>query len=198
MGDQYYLPGYGKMGGVFIQILGAETLMAGNPVYLGWVPAMLFALVLIGVAVTRRGYAQQNFVFAAGIGLLLFGPVVFETHLIFVDSALPLLVLAITWGVHTWRTMRRRGLVNPVSGLPNLEALRTHPDGRSKALIAARIFNYEEITAALPADGEQQLIDQIISRLKVGAPDRALYQGDAGIFAWFEEPNAPFGNHLDA
>jgi EAL domain-containing protein (putative c-di-GMP-specific phosphodiesterase class I) len=25
-----------------------------------------------------------------------------------------------------------------------------------------------------------------------------LYQGDGGIFAWFEDPKAPFGNHLDA
>jgi EAL domain-containing protein (putative c-di-GMP-specific phosphodiesterase class I) len=25
-----------------------------------------------------------------------------------------------------------------------------------------------------------------------------LYQGDGGIFAWFEEPRQPFGNHLDA
>ncbi|HZC37408.1 MAG TPA: EAL domain-containing protein, partial [Sphingomicrobium sp.] len=43
-----------------------------------------------------------------------------------------------------------------------------------------------------------QLIEQIVSRLSVGAPKRALYQGDGGIFAWFEEPKAPFGNHLDA
>jgi diguanylate cyclase len=85
-----------------------------------------------------------------------------------------------------------------VSGLPNLEALRTHPTGKSKALIAARIFNYEEITAALPSGGERQLVEQVTSRLKVGSPDRALYQGDGGVFAWFEEPDAPFGNHLDA
>ena len=198
LGDQYYLPGFGKMGGVFIQILGAETLREGIPVDLGSLPAMLLATGLICLALTRRTYRQQTFVFAAGAALLLAGPVAFETHLIFVDSALALMVLTIAWSVHSWRTMRRRGLVNSLSGLPNLEALRTHPAGKSKALIAARILNYEEITAALPADGERQLIEQIISRLKVGSPDRALYQGDAGIFAWFEEPNAPFGNHLDA
>ena len=37
-----------------------------------------------------------------------------------------------------------------------------------------------------------------MSRLKVGAPNRVLYQGDAGIFAWFEEPRQPVGNHLEA
>jgi EAL domain-containing protein (putative c-di-GMP-specific phosphodiesterase class I)/CHASE2 domain-containing sensor protein len=198
LGDQYYIPGYGKMGGAFVQILGAETLRMGTPLDLGWVPAMLLALALISLGVTRRTSTQQNFVFAAGAALLLAGPIAFETHLIFVDSALALLILTIAWGVQSWKTMRRRGLINSLSGLPNLEALRTHPTGKSKALIAARILNYEEITAALPADGERQLIEQIISRLKVGSPVRALYQGDAGIFAWFEEPDAAFGNHLDA
>ena len=198
LGDQYYIPGFGKMGGVYVQILGAETLRAGNPIDLGSVPAMLVALGLILLALTRSTSTQQNFVLAAGVSLLLAGPGAFEAHLIFVDSALALIVVAITWGVLTWKTMRRRGLVNALSGLPNLEALRGHPLGKSKALIAARILNYEEITAALPPDGERQLVEQIISRLKVGSSDRALYQGDAGIFAWFEEPNAPFGNHLDA
>jgi diguanylate cyclase len=65
-------------------------------------------------------------------------------------------------------------------------------------VIAARVFNYEEIVATLPPNGERQLVDQIGSRLRVGAPGRTLYQGDGGIFAWFEEPRAPFGNHLDA
>jgi EAL domain-containing protein (putative c-di-GMP-specific phosphodiesterase class I)/CHASE2 domain-containing sensor protein len=198
IGDQYYIPGFGKMGGVFVQILGAETLRVGTPIDLGSMPAMLLAFALVALGLTRRSSAQQNFIFAAGLMLLLVGPIAFETHLIFLDNALALLGLMIAWGVHTWSTLRRRGLVNALSGLPNLEALRAHPAGKSKALIAARIFNFEEITAALPADGERQLVEQIVARLKVGAPDRALYQGDGGVFAWFEEPNAPFGNHLDA
>ena len=37
--DQYFIPGIGKMGGAYIQIIGAETLKSGNPIYLGWLPA---------------------------------------------------------------------------------------------------------------------------------------------------------------
>jgi diguanylate cyclase len=198
MGDQFYIPGFGKMGGVYIHILAAETLKAGSPIDLGWMPPMLVAIALIALGITRRTYRQQNFVFMAGCALILFGPIVLETHLLFVDNAWALLLYLLTWGVHSWRTLRRTGLVNGVSGLPNLEALRGHAAGKSKALIAARIFNYEEIAAALPPDGERQLVEQIISRMKVGSADRVLYQGDGGIFAWFEEPTAPFGNHLDA
>jgi EAL domain-containing protein (putative c-di-GMP-specific phosphodiesterase class I) len=82
--------------------------------------------------------------------------------------------------------------------MPNLNALRDNKSGRKQALIAARILNYEEIVATLPQNSERQLVEQIVSRLSVGSPGRTLYQGDGGIFAWFEESNAPFGNHLDA
>lgn len=198
LNDQFYFPGIGKMGGVYIPIFGAETLMAGNPVDLGWIPPMLLTLATIFFAVSRRRWSDQNIIFAAGAGLLMLGPAAFEAHLVYVDSALALLTLAATWSVQTWRTLRQRALVNSLSGLPNLEALRADQTGKSKALIAARVFNFEEITAALPPGGERELVEQIVSRLKVGSPNRVLYQGDAGIFAWFEEANAPFANHLDA
>ena len=97
-----------------------------------------------------------------------------------------------------WRRYRKRGLVNPISDLPNLNALRDNKNGKKQALIAARLLNYEEIVATLPPNSERQLVDQIVSRLSVGAAERKLYQGDGGIFAWFEEPQAPVGNHLDA
>ena len=54
------------------------------------------------------------------------------------------------------------------------------------------------IVATLASDQERQLIEQIIARLNVGAPNRVLYQGDGGIFAWFEEAGQPVGNHLEA
>ena len=198
IGDQYFIPGFGKMGGVYVQILGAETLKAGKPRDLGWIPAMFLVLGLIFTAFSRARPGQQNFILAGGVTALLIAPVYLDARLIFVDVTPALFVLTTVWVVQGWRTMRKRGLVNATSGLPNLDALRAHPAGKGKALIAGRIFNYEEITAALPPNSERQLIDQIVSRLKVGSPDRVLYQGDAGIFAWFEEPGAPFGNHLDA
>ena len=76
-----------------------------------------------------------------------------------------------------WRRFRVRGLVNPVSNLPNLNALRANRDGRKHALIAARVLNYEEIAETLPANAERQLIEQIVSRLSVGSPDRTSLPG---------------------
>jgi EAL domain-containing protein (putative c-di-GMP-specific phosphodiesterase class I) len=101
-------------------------------------------------------------------------------------------------GVLAWRRYRARGFVNSVSNLPNLDALRQTREGSKKAIVGARILNFEEILSTLPPNSELQLVEQIVGRLKVGAPERVLYQGDAGIFAWFEEPRQPIGNHLEA
>ena len=129
---------------------------------------------------------------------MLFGPAAFEARLLFLDITPALFVLVTIMSVLGWRHYRQRGFVSAVSGLLNLNALRTHSAGRDRALIVARIMNYAEIVAALPTDSEKQLIDQIVGRLSLGSKDRTFFHGDGGIFAWFEELDKPFGHHIDA
>lgn len=198
IGDQYFLPGWGKMGGAYIHIMGAETLKAGRPVDLGWLPAFLAACAASALAVFRRNRLPQNLIFAAATLVLLVVPLFTEAHMVSLDVTAGLFVLLCTASVLSWRRFRSRGLVNSVSGLPNLAALRSNRAGRKQALIVARVINYTEIAATLPPHQERQLLDQIIARLGVGAPQRTLYQGDGGVFAWFEEPRLPFGNHIEA
>jgi EAL domain-containing protein (putative c-di-GMP-specific phosphodiesterase class I)/CHASE2 domain-containing sensor protein len=198
IGDKYFIPGYGRTGGVYVHAFGAETLKSGTPTDLGWVPGFLFGFILAAVAVLRKRFAERFVAFAVGFAVLLVAPIFMEMRLIFADVTPGLFSLLIVAGALGWRRYRARGLVNNVSNLPNLTALRINPEGRDQALVAARVLNYEEILAALPPNSERQLVDQIVARLKVGAPSRVLYQGDAGIFAWFEQPSQPFGNHLEA
>src|SRR4051812_35405514 len=198
LNDNFFVPGYGRAFGVQVHALGAETLKNGTPVDLGWAATFLLGIAAAALGATRKRAGHRLSVFALAIAFLLAVPVFLEAHLIFADITPALFVLLVVGGVLTWRRFRVRGLVNPVSNLPNLNALRMNKAGRQQALIAARILNYEEIVANLPANSEAQLIEQIVSRLLVGAPKRTLYQGDGGIFAWFEQSNAPFGNHLDA
>ena len=198
VGDQYFIPGFGKMGGAYIQIIGAETLKAGTPVHFGWIPVFLLALALATFAAFRKSPKQQNLIFGAGATVLLLGPTLLEARLIFVDITPGLFVVLTVGSVLAWRGFKVRGLVNPVSGLPNLNALRSNRIGRDQALIVARILNYSEIVATLPGDSERQLIEQAVARLSVGSKGRVFYHGDNGILAWFEEPRLPFGNHIDA
>jgi len=198
VGDQYFIPGFGKMGGAYVQIIGAETLKAGTPINLGWLPAYLLALGIAMFAAFRRNPTRQNLTIGGGAATLLLAPALLESNLVFLDVTPGLFVIATVGSTLAWRSFRVRGLVNSVSGLPNLNALRLNRAGRSQALIVARILNYSEIVASLPSDGERQLVEQLVSRLSVGSTERTLYQGDGGIFAWFEEPRLPFGNHIDA
>ncbi len=198
IGDQFFVPGTGRMGGAYVHVIGAETLKSGRPVDLGWVPLFLAALVASALALTRRSAGHQALILGASMIVLVFGPALPEAYLINLEMMPALFVILVIAVATGWRSYRARGLVNPISNLPNLNALRSNRDGRDRALIAARILNYEEIVATLPPQSEAHLIDQIVSRLTVGAPGRTLYQGDAGIFAWFEEPTQPVGNHLEA
>ncbi|WP_309661233.1 EAL domain-containing protein [Sphingomonas sp.] len=198
VGDQYFIPGVGKMGGAYVQIIGAETLKAGTPVSLGWIPAFLLALGIAFFGTRHKNPTRQNLIFGAAAAAFLFVPVLLEANLIRVDITPGLFILLTCGAILAWRGFRVRGLVNSVSGLPNLNALRLNKVGRNQALIVARILNYSEIVATLPAESERQLIEQIVGRLSVGSRDRIFYHGDGGILVWFEEPRLPFGNHIDA
>ncbi|MFL6725666.1 MAG: EAL domain-containing protein [Sphingomicrobium sp.] len=198
LGDRYFIPGYGRSYGVFVHAIGAETLKQGRPLDLGWIPGFLVGFSAVAAALFRRRFAERVVIFIGAFASLLVGPIFLESRLVFADVTPGLFVLLIVATALGWRRYRARGFVNPMSNLPNLTALRTSVDGRKRALVAARILNYEEIVSTLPPNGERQLVDQIVARLKVGSAERVLYQGDAGIFAWFEDSSQPFGNHLEA
>lgn len=198
IGDQFFIPGTGTMSGAHVHIIGAETLKAGKPYYLGWVPLFLLSLGIGALALKRQGPGVQTLTLGALALALLIAPGIFEARLVFLDMTPALFVTIVVAAVLARRHFKRRGFVNAVSGLPNLSALRANRSGRDQALIVARILNYSEIAATLPADKERQLVGQIVGRLSVGAKDRVFYQGDGGIFAWFEEAQKPFGHHIDA
>jgi EAL domain-containing protein (putative c-di-GMP-specific phosphodiesterase class I)/CHASE2 domain-containing sensor protein len=198
LGDNYLIPGVGQMGAVYVHVVAAETLRAGTPIDLGWIPLFLVCVGISILMLLRKGEQHQLIVVGAAAVAVLVGPAILETHLIFLDIVPSLLVLTLTAAALTNARFRSRGLVDPVSGLPNLLALKSNRAGRDKALIVARVLNYSEIVATLPPNSERQMISQIVTRLSVGAPERVHYHGDGGIFAWFDEPEKPFGHHLEA
>jgi EAL domain-containing protein (putative c-di-GMP-specific phosphodiesterase class I)/CHASE2 domain-containing sensor protein len=196
--DQFFLPGWGRMAGAYVHIIGGETLKAGKQTYFGWFPALLLALGACWAAARRKSAVGASLILGATASVLLLAPIGLEVNRIYLDVTPALFALIVVSVVLGWRRWQQRGLVNTVSGLPNLSALRANKAGRDQALIAARILNYAEISAALPLDQERQLVEQIVSRLRVGAPDRTLYEGDGGIFAWFEDSTQAVGNHVEA
>jgi EAL domain-containing protein (putative c-di-GMP-specific phosphodiesterase class I)/CHASE2 domain-containing sensor protein len=198
IGDMFFIPGRGKMAGAYVHVIGAETLKAGKTVYFGWLGPLLAALAACWLAVRGSDRTRGGMIVGAAAVAVLLAPIGLEAMRLYVDITPALFALIIVGVNFAWRRWKTRGLVNTISGLPNLNALRANKAGRDQALIAARILNYAEIASALSPEQERQLVEQIISRLRVGAPDRTLYEGDAGIFAWFEDSTVPFGGHVEA
>jgi hypothetical protein len=129
---------------------------------------------------------------------LLATPILLEREQIFADVTAGLFVIIwVATGV-ALQTMKRRGLTNAVSGLPNLLALRKAAAERERPLIVARVVNYAQIVSTLAVAEERALIEQIVSRLKVGSEVATVYQGDEGIFAWTVTPGTAIGHHVEA
>jgi EAL domain-containing protein (putative c-di-GMP-specific phosphodiesterase class I)/CHASE2 domain-containing sensor protein len=197
LGDQYPVPGWGRTGGVYIQIIGAETLKAGRPVDLGWLPAWILAA--MGVVTALKLGGRRGAALLAGTALaLLLVPVALDRAQIFTDVSAGLLVLVWTATGLVIRNMKRRGLTNATSGLPNLLALRKASPEMDRPLVVARIINYPQIVSTLTPTEERSLVEQIVARLKVGSEVSTVYQGDEGIFAWTVSGDTAIGHHVEA
>jgi len=197
LGDQFMIPGWGKASGVYLHILGAETLKAGRPVDLGWIPAYLAACLLAFAAIKRKLRAQVGLLGGGAFAMLAL-PLLLERSQVFADITAGLFVISwVATGI-TMQNMKRRGLTNTVSGLPNLNALRRAGHESDRPLIVARVINYAQIVSTLSVANERALTEQIVSRLKVGSEVSTVYQGDEGIFAWTVPAGTAIGHHVEA
>lgn len=197
LGDQFMLPGWGKASGVYIHVIGAETLKAGGPIDLGWIPAFLIAAAVVTLAL-RRGSKGQLGLLGGACLVLLAGPILLERAQIFADITAGLFVLTWVGTGLVLAAVKRRGLTNTVSGLPNFNALRRAPQMRDHPLIVARVVNFPQIVSTLSLANERSLVEQIVARLKVGSEVSTAYQGDEGIFAWTVPAGTAIGHHVEA
>jgi EAL domain-containing protein (putative c-di-GMP-specific phosphodiesterase class I) len=60
------------------------------------------------------------------------------------------------------------------------------------------VVNYPQIVSTLSPANERSLVEQIVSRLKVGSDVAAVYHGDEGIFAWTVPAGTAIGHHVEA
>ena len=197
LGDQFMVPGWGKGSGVYIHILGAETLKAGKPLDLGWIPGFILAAALSCLITNRRGAIQAP-ALVGGLVLLLAAPLLLERAQIFADITAAMFVIVWLGSGLLLQSARRRGLTNAVSGLPNLVAFRKASSEGDRPLVVARVINYAQIISTLSLANERSLVEQIVARLKVGSEVSTVYQGDEGIFAWTVPAGTAIGHHVEA
>ncbi|MDP9422214.1 MAG: EAL domain-containing protein [Pseudomonadota bacterium] len=197
LGDRFMIPGWGKESGVYIHILGAETLKAGEPFDLGWIPAFVLAAALACLIIGRNGRLQAV-ALTAGLLALVVAPLFLERVQVFADVTAGLFVIVWLGSGLLLQVARRRGLTNAVSGLPNLVAFRKASKESDRPLVIARVINYPQIVSTLSLANERSLVEQIVARLKVGSEVLTVYHGDEGIFAWTVPSGTAIGHHVEA
>lgn len=183
--DQHYLPGHNLVPGAYIHLIAAETLKRGNPVDIGWVPGFLFAVA--AMLITLLTPLQRQFISVAlGTSILLVAAeVVLSLSLVAASAGSGLFfIAAISANVSRKRRRTSAQRENPVSGLPNFEALRGQAPFGSATVIAAKLVNFEDLAAFLPGEGSQQLIDQVARRLTLACHGTQLHHDLDGTFAW--------------
>ncbi|WOF45272.1 EAL domain-containing protein [Sphingopyxis indica] len=185
MPDQHYLPGHDFVPGAYIHLIAAETLKRGDPVDIGWLPGLLAsiaAMLFVLLTPLQRRFAWM----AAGIAaLLVAGEILLSLSLVTASAGAGLFFVALV-STHVSRKRRHFSAQreNPVSGLPNFEALRSQTPFGSSTIIAAKLVNFEDLAAFLPGEGSQQLIDQVARRLTLACHGTQLHHDLDGTFAW--------------
>ncbi len=200
--DRYSVPWRGLVNGAYVLIAGAETLKAGPQTDLGWLVPLIVALfAAAGFVIAPRGWPTRGIAVAALLGFTVL-PVLAEDARIYFDFMPALTLFGWVFGWRAWSELRQsykvRGDLNPISGLPNLNALRGERVADDAVLVGARVRSYAEISSALVPEDERALVAQITGRLALGAAGARIYQGDEGIFMWVATPETSGGEHLDA
>ncbi|MBB5687239.1 EAL domain-containing protein [Sphingobium boeckii] len=201
LGDIHMMAGRGLVPGVYFHAIGAQTLKQGIPVSPGWFPAFAAAFLLAGLHLFSKKRALSRLAALLGFLLPIGLPFFLDSRLIFAQFVPGTLLFIIAASAYAWSRFKQRGATtNAISGLPNLNALRDAPLAPSTSLVAARIQNFAEITSTLPQDMERILVEQIASRIALGADGSKIYQGDEGIFSWLVSngPTTSLGDQLDA
>ena len=183
--DSLYLPGHDMVPGVFLHVVGAETLKRGDPVDIGWTPAFALSLAMLLLTLTTRLQRWFTSIALATTVTLIAAKVILAGMLVTSSVGAALcLVAAISANVSRNRRRASAQRENPVSGLPNFEALRGQAPFGSATVIAARIVNFEDLAAFLPGEGSQQLVDQVARRLALASHGTQLHHDLDGSFAW--------------
>lgn len=198
-GFQYIL-GQGRTADIFVVALGAETLLNGQPISLGWLPAWTLALLMAVFCLSGRWQRFAALVSIGTIAVLFVTPFLLQTTGIFVEVAPALLLAIATATAVAWQRFGARkqsqGAINPVSGLPTVNAILHRDELDPQILIAARISRFTEIVSTLPPEHERELLGQVVSRLALGVGRLQLLHGDDGNFFWLM-PSEQLGGAVD-
>ena len=183
--DQHYLPGHDKVHGAYIHLIAGEALKRGQPVDIGWLPALALTFIVSLAALAWRNGRRYGLVAIGLTVALVVVKVASSLSLVTVQvGAACFLIAAIAANVSRTRRRNLAQRENPVSGLPNFEALRSQAAFGSATVVAAKVVNFEDLAAFIPGDGIAKLVEQVTRRLQLASQGTTLHHDLDGTFAW--------------
>ena len=188
LGDRFVVPTHGRIPGVYVQAIGAETLRRMPPAPLAAWPALVAALVLIGFsALIRRPLLRfavlgGTLVSACAVPLLLreYSGIIAAPSAAIVAGLVAMLTSA---AAGVTRSVLARVTLAPMSLLPNLTAMCISAPARA-ITVAVRLRNHVETTALLGPSGQGELLRRVADRISLAAADAQVFQVDDHSFAW--------------
>ncbi|MET1754796.1 EAL domain-containing protein [Novosphingobium sp. RD2P27] len=168
---------------VYFHVIAAQTLKAGIPLDLGWVPAYLLVASMIVTGV-GRGHSFKPVRLIGHGAVLIAAPLILDHSLIEIE-VLPAAVMAIyaTFRARTLDKVKDASETNAASGLPSLQALRSHHAPTSGLLVALKIRNYSGIIRSFTNSVEAELANEVQRRIRISEPDVTVYH-EGGMFVW--------------
>lgn len=185
LGDRVRLPGQTLGGGVYISVIGAETLKRGVPYVVSWiVPVMLAGIAMIAAIGARR---WQTVALAAGLcaAVLVLLPLVLDASQIYFDATPALLLVMIVGGGHRHLSLKRLSLTNRLSGLSYLPADKGR-DNSVEGVVSLLAVNLNEIRSLVGAEAMPELWEEIVRRLKFANMGAAIFHPEDDALVWLE------------
>ncbi len=169
--------------GVYVHVIGAQTLREGRPVTVGPWPALLIAAMLILLLVRSRTRRHANMVVLVAVlaGLLL--PFALETWFITANYFPAYFAFSIAaYRLLMLRIVRDAGKMNAGTLMPNLSALREESLAANRPIIAMRIRNYAAVGASFTESVESEFINEIARRLNLPGSEQTFYQAEDVLY----------------
>lgn len=188
--DRYPVPLYGVIPGVVVQALGAETLLAGRFLEIGWIlPLTLAALLSLWIvrATASRSAAARGAFLAAGLLAAGFGLQALARIVLDVMPALACLtaVSTITIARHLHRDFQHRRLHDDGTGLPNRRAFENRDNiAEERFTIAMVLDNSEALRAVVGEGGCDFVIQRLAERVLEHGGAEHVYRIDKRSLAW--------------
>lgn len=183
LGDVHSLPGQGLAPGVFVHVIGAETLRRGLPWNVGWLPGWLAVLAVCAAYLYARR-SQLRLLLAMTFGAIA-GVIPFFLDGLNMDSqGSPAVLLFVI--VAARARILARVLNNPITGLPMLDRISRDEATFNGTIIALKIGNFADLRSTLTPAEDRVVTSEVVRRLRVGDGELEVVQGEDS-FIWRSE-----------